>query len=192
MGLLSILLLGVGLSLDTFAVSLTLGCFSERIASRQRIRFLVTIGMFHFLMILAGWAFGESISGLIAAYDHWIAFALLSVIGIQMIREGFSPKEEAKFNPFDYKVILTLAVATSIDAMAVGVSMAFMQLGNGWEAVAQPVIVIAALSSLLTIAGLGAGILAGRKIPFSMTPVGGIILIGIGIKIIIEHLNLWP
>ena len=88
MGLLSILLLGVGLSLDTFAVSLTLGCFSERIASRQRIRFLVTIGMFHFLMILAGWAFGESISGLIAAYDHWIAFVLLGFVGGKMIQEA--------------------------------------------------------------------------------------------------------
>ena len=95
MGLLSILLLGVGLSLDTFAVSLTLGCFSERITSRQRIRFLVTIGMFHFLMILAGWTFGESISGLIADYDHWIAFVLLGFVGGKMIQEGCSPAKDS-------------------------------------------------------------------------------------------------
>ena len=76
--------------------------------------------------------------------------------------------------------------------MAVGVSMAFMQIGSGWNAIAQPASVIALISSLLTVVGLGAGIFVGRKIPFCMTPVGGLILIGIGIKIIIEHLNLWP
>lgn len=186
------ILIGLALAMDCFAVSITAGTIAKRLVARPMLAMILAFGFFQGAMVLAGWYVSSLFSRILAPVDHWIAFALLSVIGIQMIREGFSPKEEAKFNPFDYKVILTLAVATSIDAMAVGVSMAFMQLGNGWEAVAQPVIVIAALSSLLTIAGLGAGILAGRKIPFSMTPVGGIILIGIGIKIIIEHLNLWP
>ena len=119
-----------------------------------------------------------------------IAFGLLSAIGIQMIREGFGKKEETKFDPLSYKVILTLAVATSIDAMAVGVSMAFMQIGSSWDTIAIPAVLIAALSSALTIAGLGTGIFIGRKIPCSIAPVGGLILIGIGIKIIIEHLGL--
>ena len=99
-------------------------------------------------------------------------------------------KEETKFDPLSYKVILTLAVATSIDAMAVGVSMAFMQIGSSWDTIAIPAVLIAAISSALTIAGLGTGIFIGRKIPCSIAPVGGLILIGIGIKIIIEHLGL--
>ena len=122
--------------------------------------------------------------------EHWIAFGLLSAIGIQMMREGFGKKEETKFDPLSYKVILTLAVATSIDAMAVGVSMAFMQIGSSWDTIAIPAVLIAAISSALTIAGLGTGIFIGRKIPCSIAPVGGLILIGIGIKIIIEHLGL--
>ena len=107
-----------------------------------------------------------------------------------MMREGFGKKEETKFDPLSYKVILTLAVATSIDAMAVGVSMAFMQIGSSWDTIAIPAVLIAAISSALTIAGLGTGIFIGRKIPCSIAPIGGLILIGIGIKIIIEHLGL--
>ena len=90
MNLAAILLLGIGLSLDTFAVSLTLGFVSERTTRREKVRFLIVIGLFHFLMILAGWLFGANVSRLIADYDHWIAFFLLAFLGAKMIREGFS------------------------------------------------------------------------------------------------------
>ena len=176
--------------MDCFAVSITSGSIVKRIVPRPMLAMILAFGLFQGGMVLIGWYVSTLFSRFLAPIDHWIAFTLLCVIGIQMIREGFSPKEETKFDPLSYKVILTLAVATSIDAMAVGVSMAFMQIGQGWNAIAQPSIIIAALSSLLTIAGLGTGIFIGRKIPFCMTPVGGLILIGIGIKIIIEHLNL--
>ena len=130
MGLLSILLLGVGLSLDTFAVSLTLGCFSERITSRQRIRFLVTIGMFHFLMILAGWTFGESISGLIADYDHWIAFVLLGFVGGKMIQEGCSPAKDSAptSDLLSFRNTLLLGLALSIDALISGFSLGLIKV----------------------------------------------------------------
>ena len=150
----------------------------------------LAFGFFQAIMPFIGWMCAKTFSHLIESVDHWIAFGLLSAIGIQMIREGFGKKEETKFDPLSYKVILTLAVATSIDAMAVGVSMAFMQIGSSWDTIAIPAVLIAAISSALTIAGLGTGIFIGRKIPCSIAPVGGLILIGIGIKIIIEHLGL--
>lgn len=185
-------LLGLALAMDCFAVSITSGSIVKRIMVRPMLTMTLCFGLFQGGMVIAGWFVSSLFSSILAPIDHWIAFGLLSIIGIQMIREGFSPKEETKFDPLDYKVILTLAIATSIDAMAVGVSMAFMQIGNGWSAILQPAYIIALISSLLTVIGLGIGIFVGRKIPFCMTPVGGLILIGIGIKIIIEHLSLWP
>ena len=180
------ILLGLALAMDCFAVSITSGAIVKHIVLRPMLTMILSFGLFQGAMVLAGWYVSTLFSRILAPIDHWIAFGLLSAIGIQMIREGFGKKEETKFDPLSYKVILTLAVATSIDAMAVGVSMAFMQIGT----IAIPAVLIAAISSALTIAGLGTGIFIGRKIPCSIAPVGGLILIGIGIKIIIEHLGL--
>ena len=187
---LEIWLLAIGLAMDCFAVSIASGIILKRTQWRPMLVMALAFGLFQALMPFIGWMFAKSFSHLIESIDHWIAFGLLSAIGIQMIREGFGKKEETKFDPLSYKVILTLAVATSIDAMAVGVSMAFMQIGSSWDTIAIPAVLIAAISSALTIAGLGTGIFIGRKIPCSIAPVGGLILIGIGIKIIIEHLGL--
>ena len=186
MGLLSILLLGVGLSLDTFAVSLTLGCFSERITSRQRIRFLVTIGMFHFLMILAGWTFGESISGLIADYDHWIAFVLLALIGFNMIKESREEEEEEEkpYAGVNFKELLILAVATSIDALAVGVTFAFLQVN-----IVSAITIIGCTTFVISIAGVYVGNVFGSRYKSRAELTGGIILILIGLKILLEHLG---
>ena len=175
------ILLGLALAMDCFAVSITSGAIVKHIVLRPMLTMILSFGLFQGAMVF---------SRILAPIDHWIAFGLLSAIGIQMMREGFGKKEETKFDPLSYKVILTLAVATSIDAMAVGVSMAFMQIGSSWDTIAIPAVLIAAISSALTIAGLGTGIFIGRKIPCSIAPVGGLILIGIGIKIIIEHLGL--
>lgn len=184
------ILLGLALAMDCFAVSITSGAIVKHIVLRPMLTMTLSFGLFQGAMVLAGWYVSTLFSRILAPIDHWIAFGLLSAIGIQMIREGFGKKEETKFDPLSYKVILTLAVATSIDAMAVGVSMAFMQIGSSWDTIAIPAVLIAAISSALTIAGLGTGIFIGRKIPCSIATVGGLILIGIGIKIIIEHLGL--
>ena len=186
------ILLGLALAMDCFAVSITSGAIVKHIVLRPMLTMILSFGLFQGAMVLAGWYVSTLFSRILAPIDHWIAFGLLSAIGIQMIREGFGKKEETKFDPLSYKVILTLAVATSIDAMAVGVSMAFMQIGSSWDTIAIPAVLIAAISSALTIAGLGTGIFIGRKIPCSIAPVGGLILIGIGIKIIIEHLGVVP
>ena len=187
---LEIWLLAIGLAMDGFAVSIASGIILKRTQWRPMLVMAFAFGFFQALMPFIGWMFAKSFSHLIESIDHWIAFGLLSAVGIQMVREGFGKKEEPKFDPLRYKVILTLAVATSIDAMAVGVSMAFMPIGSSWDTIAMPTVLIAAISSALTIAGLGTGIFIGRKIPCSMAPAGGLILIGIGIKIIVEHLGL--
>ncbi len=182
------ILLGLALAMDCFTVSLTSGAIASRVVPRPMLAMTLLFGLFQGGMVVGGWFVSSLFSRILEPVDHWIAFGLLAFIGIQMIREGFRKEEEHRFDPLDYKVILTLSVATSIDAMAVGVSMAFMGL-TSWASISMPVSLIALISALLTAAGLGAGILAGRKIPFSVAPIGGIILIGIGIKIIIEHLS---
>ena len=163
------ILLGLALAMDCFTVSLTSGTIAKRVVARPMLAMVLLFGLFQGGMVVGGWFVSSLFSRILEPIDHWIAFGLLAFIGFQMIREGFRKEEEHKFNPFDYKVILTLAVATSIDAMAVGVSMAFMGLGT-WASIAMPAGVIALLSSLLTVAGLAAGILAGRKIPFHTAP----------------------
>lgn len=183
------ILLGLALAMDCFTVSITSGSIAKRIVPHPMLTMILLFGLFQGGMVTIGWYVSNLFSHILAPVDHWIAFGLLAFIGIQMIREGKrGEKEEPRFNPLSYKVIFTLAVATSIDAMAVGVSMAFMQL-NTWHSICMPVIVIAVISSLLTVCGLFTGITIGRKIPFSTAPIGGVILIGIGIKIIIEHLS---
>ncbi len=184
------ILIGIALAMDCFAVSIASGITTKQFHQRPMIAMIAAFGLFQGGMTLLGWYVSSLFSEWLQPIDHWIAFGLLSLIGIQMLREGFNNDEgkESKFNPLDYKVILTLAVATSIDALAVGVSLTFMGV-NYWNEIAMPVAIITIISSLLTYVGLHIGIRIGRKIPFSPTPIGGIILIGIGIKIIIEHLS---
>lgn len=111
------ILLGLALAMDCFAVSITSGAIVKHIVLRPMLTMILSFGLFQGAMVLAGWYVSTLFSRILAPIDHWIAFGLLSAIGIQMIREGFGKKEETKFDPLSYKVILTLAVATSIDAM---------------------------------------------------------------------------
>ncbi len=185
-----IILLGFALAMDCFAVSVTSGSIVKRIATRPMLTMILSFGLFQGGMTMAGWYISSLFSHSVAPIDHWIAFGLLSFIGIQMIRYEADSEKEQHFNPLNYKIILTMAVATSIDALAVGASMAMMQTVNSLHTITLPAAVIALISSVLTIAGLGTGIFAGRTIPFSMSPLGGLILIGIGFKIIIEHSGL--
>ncbi|MCD8317605.1 MAG: manganese efflux pump MntP family protein [Paraprevotella sp.] len=184
------ILLGLALAMDCFTVSITSGTIAKHIVARSMLTMILLFGLFQGGMVLIGWYVSTLFSHYLAPVDHWIAFGLLAFVGVQMIREGFKKEEKQTFNPLSYKMIITLSFATSIDAMAVGVSMAFMQL-HTWYAVPVPVTIIAVITSLLTTCGLGAGIFIGRKIPFSTSPIGGLILIGIGIKILIEHLGLF-
>ena len=130
MNLLAILLLGIALSLDTFAVSLTLGLLADRTTHRQKVRFLVVIGLFHFLMIVIGWFMGETVSRLIADYDHWIAFGLLLFIGGKMIQEGLSARGDSVSGSdlLSLRNTLLLGIALSIDALITGFTIGLVQV----------------------------------------------------------------
>lgn len=181
-------LIGLALAMDCFTVSLTSGTIVKRFVARPMWLMVILFGLFQGGMTLAGWRVSRLFSHYLEPVDHWVAFALLAYIGVRMIMEGFKPEGQKNFNPLSTNNILTLSVATSIDAMAIGVSMAFMGMDT-WQTVVWPAGIIALLSSLLTICGLACGILAGRKIPFAVEPLGGIILIGIGVRIVVEHLS---
>ena len=143
MGIIELFLIGVGLAMDAFAVAICKGLNMRKMNYAQATVIALFFGGFQALMPFLGWSLGRNFEHYIVSIDHWIAFGLLSLIGIQMLREGFynDEEKESKFNPLDYKVILTLAVATSIDALAVGVSLTFMGV-NYWNEIAMPVAII--------------------------------------------------
>lgn len=157
-------MLGIALSLDTFAVSLTLGLLADRTTHRQKVRFLVVIGLFHFLMIVIGWFMGETVSRLIADYDHWIAFGLLLFIGGKMIQEGLSARGDSVSGSdlLSLRNTLLLGIALSIDALITGFTIGLVQvrlfagcqLGN---------VLAAALTSASALVISAAGIGIGRK-----------------------------
>ena len=168
MNLLAILLLGIALSLDTFAVSLTLGLLADRTTHRQKVRFLVVIGLFHFLMIVIGWFMGETVSRLIADYDHWIAFGLLLFIGGKMIQEGLSARGDSVSGSdlLSLRNTLLLGIALSIEALIVGLS-----------------------ALVISAAGIGIGRKASSRLGAKAEVFGGLILIAIGTRILLEHLG---
>ena len=126
MGIISILLIAVGLAMDSLAVSISGGIVMRPFCMRQSLRLALTMGIFQGGMTLLGWLMGVSFSSYITAFDHWIAFILLGFLGGKMIYESFG-EEETTISSFSTKTLLTLGVATSIDALAVGVSMAFLK-----------------------------------------------------------------
>ncbi len=184
-GIVAILLLGVALSLDTFAVSVTLGACCNRSTSFERMRFLILMGLFHVAMILIGWLCGNTIHRIIESFDHWIAFGLLAFLGVKMIIESFSSNEEPpKSTVLSLQNTLLLCVADSIDALATGfsLSMQSVRIGIVWAA-----LIIGFLAFLISGLGIQLGRYFSSKLGAKATLVGGIILIVIGARILIEH-----
>ena len=186
---LEIWLLAVSLAIDCFTVSVTSGIILRRIQWRTFLKMAFFFGFFQALMPLIGWFGASRFRHLIEAYDHWIAFALLAFLGIRMIREHFKDSEECSFDPTSLKVTLALAVATSIDALAIGISFAFAgfkQLESLW----MPLTSIGIASFVLSLAGSLIGVFFGKRFHLRVEIFGGLVLIGIGIKILVEHLFL--
>ena len=146
-------------------------------------------GGFQALMPLIGFILGSAFADMISAYDHWIAFGLLAFIGGKMIRESFGPEEEQQFNPKNLHTQLLLAVATSIDALAIGISFACTGYRE-FSQIAYPLFVIGLVSFIFSLFGYKLGVRFGKSIARKLKPelLGGIILIVIGIKILITHL----
>ena len=182
MGIISILLITVGLAMDSLAVSISGGIVMRPFCMRQSLRLALTMGIFQGGMTLLGWLMGVSFSSYITAFDHWIAFILLGFLGGKMIYESFG-EEETTISSFSTKTLLTLGVATSIDALAVGVSMAFLK-----TSIYFPAFIIGFVTFALSLIGVISGYRFGKIKGINVELFGGIILIAIGVKILIEHL----
>lgn len=189
---LEIWLLAIGLAMDCFAVSIASGIILRRIQWRPMLVMAFAFGFFQAIMPFIGWMCANTFSHLIESVDHWIAFAILAFLGGRMVYESF--KEEGcrqEFNPASPKVVLTMAIATSIDALAIGVSFAFLGIRD-YRDILSPILIIGLVSFIMSLVGLIFGIRCGcgcaRKLKAERW--GGVILIIIGIKILIEHLFL--
>lgn len=185
MGLWELFLIAVGLSMDAFAVSVCKGLSVKKIKPRHGIAVGVYFGGFQALMPLIGYFLGVQFRVLIENIDHWIAFLLLAGIGINMIREARGSEEHVDAS-FGFKAMLPLAVATSIDALAVGISFAFLQAD-----ILPAVSFIGGVTFILSVAGLFVGNIFGCKYKSRAEVFGGIVLILIGIKILLEHLHIF-
>ena len=180
-----IFLLAVGVSMDAFAVSIGKGLSAKRVSWREALLVAVWFGGFQALMPVVGYYLGVSFADLVEKVDHWIAFGLLLLIGGNMIREALKGEGESVDSSFAFKTMLLLAIATSIDALAVGVSFAFLQTPL-WSSVA----LIGVTTALFSAVGLLIGKKVGMRFHKGAEILGGVILIAIGIKILIEHLFL--
>ncbi len=187
MDALTILLIAVGLAMDAFAVSIANGM---TITSNRRRSALLTAAFFASFqmgMPLIGWAIGLTLADIISAFDHWIAFGLLAFIGAKMIYEGIK-KDEDRDSPADLKLhaLLILSVATSIDALMVGFSFAF--LGILQTSIVLPIAVIGTITFGLSLVGFYFGCGLGKRFGHRIEIVGGLVLIAIGLRILLEHL----
>ncbi len=183
MSIVEIILLGIGLSMDAFAVSICKGLSVQKLKPKHCLIAGLYFGGFQALMPLLGYLLGRQFEWLITNIDHWIAFVLLGIIGANMIKESFSPAEKLN-NSFTPKEMLPLAVATSIDALAVGVTLAFLKT-DIWSSVS----IIGVTTFILSAIGVKIGNLFGAKFKSKAEFAGGAILILMGIKILLQHLG---
>ncbi|MGV8112040.1 putative manganese efflux pump MntP [bioreactor metagenome] len=192
MELLTLFLLALSLSFDSFAVSVSSGLMLPGIRFPKAVIIALSLAFFQAFMPLLGWTAGTGIRNYLADYDHWIAFGLLSLLGIKMITESLKADEERNgFNPLKPAVLLTMSLATSIDAFVVGISFALIETPETpvWLAILIPVLMIGSVTFIMSMLGILFGKKAGSRLGKRMELLGGIILIGIGLKILTEHLG---
>lgn len=183
MDLIFIFAIAVGLAMDAFAVSVSAGVYERSERLLTSLKLAIVFGGFQGGMCLAGWFAGREFSALISSYDHWVAFILLSLIGLKMLYEGISGGEEKKFDLASLPILLFLGIATSIDALAAGLSFALFDVG-----ILFPAVVIGVVTFLMSFAGVYLGGRFGEVIGKRAEIVGGCILIFLGIKILFEGL----
>ena len=175
----------IGLAMDAFAVSLGVGTGGRATDFRAKFRLAFHFGFFQFMMTVVGWLLGSTVAAFIDGIDHWVALALLGYVGVNMVRSGLSPKKETySIDPSRGKTLMMLCVATSLDALAVGISMAMIQV-DVWI----PSAIIGIVCLILSAVGLLAGAKLGEKFGKRMEILGGVILIFIGIRVLITHIG---
>ncbi|MCU0509619.1 MAG: manganese efflux pump MntP family protein [Anaerolineae bacterium] len=183
MGFLEVLFVALGLAMDAFAVSLGAGATRFVNGPRPVFRLSFHFGLFQALMPVLGWIGGTLIAGYISGWDHWIAFALLAFVGVRMIRSGADKDGECyEVDPSRGSTLIMLSVATSIDAFAVGLSLAMLSIN-----ILYPAVVIGVVAAALSAAGLALGHRLGCRFGKSMEIVGGFILIIIGLRVVLSH-----
>lgn len=182
-------LMALALAMDCFAVSVASGIIFKKPAWRPMIAIVLLFGLFQSMNTLLGYWGASHIYSLIKSIDHWIALGILGILGGRMIAESFKSEEKKSFNPRSYKVIVTLAIATSIDALAVGISYTCMSYSSIGE-LAYPIAAIGITSSAMSAMGLYLGLRFCKRFAGKMRAemCGGVILIAIGIKIFVEHI----
>jgi putative Mn2+ efflux pump MntP len=185
MGVVELILIAIGLAMDAFAVSLGKGLTLKRVDGKFALVAGAWFGGFQALMPIIGYLLGRTFAGFVISVDHWIAFVLLALIGINMIRDTLWGDKEQHTSDFSARSMFLMAVATSIDALAVGVTMAFLDV-NIWIAATVIGVITFALSAVGVVLGYRFGTLLGSKAGL----LGGVILIGLGVKIILEHLGI--
>ena len=186
MGFVQIVMIALALAMDAFAVSLAAGSSGQVSTQRAAVRLSFNFGLFQFLMPIIGWFLGIKILPLISSLDHWVAFFLLFIVGFRMIRSGFD-KQGRTFSkdPSRGITLVILSIATSIDALAIGLGLAMLGIK-----IIYPCLVIGIITAILSFLGIRTGNRLGIKFGKKMEILGGLILMGIGTKILITHLFL--
>lgn len=185
MSMVELFIIAVGLSMDAFAVAICKGLSVKQVKVKHALIVGVYFGGFQAMMPLLGYLLGVRFQEAITSIDHWIAFVLLGLIGFNMIREAMSKEEEEVSAAFDVKTMIPLAVATSIDALAVGVTFAFLQVQ-----IVPAVSFIGVITFVLSMIGVKIGNVFGMKYKSKAELAGGITLILMGVKILLEHLDI--
>ncbi len=184
MELFSVILIAIGLSMDALAVSVTSGILIKKPRVKDALKLATSFGAFQAIMPLLGWISGIKIYRYISTFDHWLAFFILLLIGVKIIYESL--KQESKdesFNPLDFKVLMILSIATSIDALAVSLSLAFLEMD-----IIGPFLIIGVVTFIICFMGFFIGDKFGHLFENKIKILGGIILIFIGFRILVEHL----
>lgn len=184
MGFAGIFLIALGLAMDAFAVCIAAGASRMARGARATFRLSFHFGLFQFIMPILGWFAGTRVVRLIEAFDHWVAFALLAIVGIRMLRSGLGAAERLARDPTRGMTLITLSLATSIDALAVGISLAMLQVPIWW-----PSAVIGLVAAILSALGVRLGARLGEIFGRRMEVAGGVVLILIGAKILFDHLS---
>ena len=185
MGAIEILLISIGLAMDAFAVSVCKGLAMKKMSWKKAIIIGLYFGAFQAIMPTIGFFLGTTFERFITNVDHWIAFILLVGIGINMVKEAFDKESENRNDNVDVKTMLVLSVATSIDALAIGITFACLKIH-----IVMPVITIGLITFIISVIGVKIGNRFGDKYEKKAEIMGGVILILLGIKILLEHLGI--
>ena len=178
-----IIFVGLGLSFDTFAVSVSSGIIKQEIRFLEACKIAIILAFFQAAMPTIGWFLGEQVKEIISNYDHWVVFSILSLLGLKMILDSFKKEEDKIFNPLNIWIMISMGIATSIDAFAVGISFSIINI---------PIFITAIIIGSVTYLASMLGILFGKKTGShfgqKIEVLGGLILILIGLKILFPHL----